>query len=156
MRKYMVLVMMVLLPAAGALIGGVAGPSMARTNYTVRVARRIKVEEERKLEDRTLESEAFREADGSVASLYERARDVQGRFRIGGVLFGAWCGVVLGLRFFVINREERRTIYDINQFRCVACTRCYLSCPREHLRLRELNPAYRRKTESPMESERGE
>ena len=39
---------------------------------------------------------------------------------------------------FSLVRVPREDKYYVDQGACVACARCYLSCPREHLRLKRL------------------
>ena len=127
-----------LLPLVGAAVGYSAGPFLARYDDTVQVAARLALEESEDLTEMTLESEAFRDTGRPVEELYADARGVIGRFRLGGALLGAWCGLVVGLKLAGQARIPTREIYDIDHSLCVSCARCFLNCPREHLRLKEL------------------
>ena len=60
MRKYAALILIVLLPAAGALLGWWAAPLFARAHYLVRQADQVRLEAADPAAPRTLESDAFR------------------------------------------------------------------------------------------------
>ncbi|HUW57889.1 MAG TPA: hypothetical protein VMZ92_14710 [Planctomycetota bacterium] len=131
MRKYIVLLAVVLLPVAGAFAGRLAGPVLARTHYTVYLADRIRLETADPTLERTLESTAFRTQGGRRDDLYAAASAVERRFVIGGSALGVWCGLVFALAVFGFNRTRRREIYEINYDACLACARCFRTCPRE-------------------------
>jgi NAD-dependent dihydropyrimidine dehydrogenase PreA subunit len=124
--------------AIGALLGWRAGAFFARENLTVQLAARIALEDATGTEERTLESEAFRGTDRPAAELYAEAARIERRFRIGSALLGAFCGLALGVQLLGQTRIPRSRIYFIDQDDCVSCARCFLSCPRERLRLKEL------------------
>ena len=122
----------------GALLGWRAGAFFARENFTVQLAARIAFEDASGTADRTLESEAFRGAERPAADLYAEAAQIERRFRIGSALLGAFCGLALGFQLLGQTRIPRSRIYFIDQDYCVSCARCFLACPRERLRLKEL------------------
>jgi hypothetical protein len=123
---------------AGAAIGYAAGPFLARASDTVRLATRVWHEESGRLDEQTLESAGWRSTGEAIASLMERARAVKDRYLWGGVLLGAWCGLVVACRLVASTRIEPHDDYHIDHAACVSCTRCFRSCPREHLRLKAL------------------
>ena len=137
MRKYIVLLAVVVLPVAGGFAGVPAGPVLARAHYVVRLADQIRLEADRPDVERTLESSAFRAQGGRRKDLYAAAADLERRFVIGGAALGAWCGLVFALAVFGLNRTRRREIYEINYDLCLACARCFRACPRERLRRKE-------------------
>ncbi len=120
----------------GALSGWWAGPFFARANLTVQVAARVALEDSQGLQERTLESEAFRGTGRPVQDLYDEAAGIVRSFRIGGALLGAFCGIVLGMMLFGQSAIPRRDTYTIDQDECVSCGRCFRACPRERLRLK--------------------
>ena len=133
------LMLLLLLVVVGGAVGYLAGPFLARAHPTVQLAARIRLEDSEKLDTRTLESEALRNTGRPVAELYTEARAVGRRMALGAALFGAWCGLVVGLKFCLQSRIPRRDIYEIDHARCVDCARCFIACPRERLRLKELH-----------------
>jgi len=132
------LALLVALPLVGAGTGRLAGPFLATANDTVQLAARISLEENGGLTERTLESEAFRAAGRPHSQLFAEARQMEGRFGLGGALLGAWCGLVISFKVFSLSRIRRQEEYEIDRATCVSCARCFLSCPRERLRLKAL------------------
>ena len=127
----------VLAAALGALLGWRAGAFFSRANPTVQLAARIALEEATGTPERTLESEAFRGAGRPVEELYAEATEVVRRFRIGS----AFLGLVVGLKLLGRARIPKSATYFIDRDECVSCARCFLSCPRERLRLKKLSGA---------------
>jgi len=123
-----------LLVLAGGLAGYAAGPLFARAHPRVRLAARIARENRGDLQETTLSSAAFRESGESPQALYAEARDIRGSMTIGGLLFGAWVGLVVGLKVIYTAREDGGEGYQIVPSMCVACGRCYESCPHERQR----------------------
>jgi len=146
----------ILLPLVLAVAGYLAGPSLARMNYTVELAHELTVGGagaaraagatvssvviggER--EDRAL---AFEAAGGVAAALRQRAAAVVSRFRLGAAALGAWCGLVVGVGLLTSSRRPRRREYEVDHGQCVACGRCFTSCPKEHERLKTLGKGRR-------------
>ena len=126
------------LTALGTVCGYVAGPYLARASDTVQLATQVWHEESERLEERSLESEAFHSTGEALETLLVRARSVERGYVWGGALLGAWCGLALGVRLVLASRMRRETVYHIDHGACVACCRCFLSCPREHVRLKRL------------------
>ncbi|MBL7223862.1 MAG: hypothetical protein ISS72_08415 [Candidatus Brocadiae bacterium] len=134
MTRNRALILLALLPAIGAVFGTGAGPLMARAHDTVRLAERVWRQEATGTKDTSEEVEAFRTTGRPATALFADARAIERRFRVGAALLGAFLGLVIGLKCagFAAVRCER--IYTVHQPDCVACGRCFLSCPREHVR----------------------
>ena len=128
------LALMAALPLIGGAAGYFAGPFLARGNATVRLAWQVHREAVAHAPP-TVESDAFRASGRATPELYAEAALLIGRFRTGGALLGVWCGLVVALKFAAAARERRRTLYEIDGADCVACGRCFLSCPQERARL---------------------
>jgi NAD-dependent dihydropyrimidine dehydrogenase PreA subunit len=124
--------------AIGGLLGWRAGAFFARESFTVQLAARIAMEDSTGTAERTLESEAFRGTGRPATDLYADAGQIERRFRVGSALLGAFCGLALGVQLLGQTRTPRSRIYFIDQDDCVSCARCFLSCPRERLRLKTL------------------
>lgn len=123
--------------ALGGFLGRRAGPFFAAENFTVRLAARIALEDAHGLTERTLESEAFRGAGRPAAELYAEAARIQRSFRIGAAFLGAFCGLALGMKALGRMGVSASSVYSIDRDDCLSCARCFLSCPRERLRLKK-------------------
>jgi hypothetical protein len=126
-----------ILPLAGAVGGYLAGPFVARVDDRVRLAARIWREESRGLQERTFESQVFRERGGSPRELYRQARRIQERMSFAAALLGAWCGLVVSFQVGMLLRVPRRPTYEIEYGQCVTCVRCFHTCPIEKERRRK-------------------
>jgi NAD-dependent dihydropyrimidine dehydrogenase PreA subunit len=133
--------LLLLLPVALAALGYFAGPAMSRMNATVALADQVVADKSTSDEDRSNELQAFYRTGQSKDDLAAEARQIEERFRFGAALFGFWCGLVAALKIAGAGRVGRRTIYEIDHGTCVACGRCFMSCPKEHERLKKLTLA---------------
>ncbi len=68
------------------------------------------------------------------------AAAVQRKFAVGGWVFGAWVGLVIGAKLISLSVRRRRTDYEPARGECFACARCFEFCPNELVR-RGLAPA---------------
>jgi NAD-dependent dihydropyrimidine dehydrogenase PreA subunit len=66
------------------------------------------------------------------SAAYQEAAAIHGRFDVGSWVFGGWLGLVLGMRMVGQSIRRHRREYEIDAGSCVACGRCYASCPVEH------------------------
>ena len=130
--------MIVLLPvlvAAGAWLGGLTGTNLVRRHRIVNLAERVHLEETGKAEGTTDASAAFRVTGAPVENLYADAYAVRRRFVLAGRLCGGWVGLVVGLKLITLAIRRKRHDYEADQTRCVACARCFRYCPQELQRL---------------------
>jgi NosR/NirI family nitrous oxide reductase transcriptional regulator len=118
-----------LLLVVGTFLGLAVYRPLARMHPVVRLAERVALEERGGVKGYTLESEAFRGAGQSLEELRAQAVGLRGWFRIGGMLAGAFLGLVLGLRVIAMSRVELRNEYTIAQSTCFSCGRCFEYCP---------------------------
>jgi len=142
----------------GAISGWLSGPSLANWNYIVKTAGEVWAEESSDSDaEWTDRSEAFRrtgapelveywkargmDLNGGSPSidlfglLYAQAGEIRGKFRVGGTFFGLWCGLVVGFSLVSAIMARRRPAYHPDPAHCVACGRCYWSCPVERERV---------------------
>lgn len=151
-------IIIVVLPVVLAAVGYLAGSVLARHNHVVNLAdqvlgKRFPADQEPSDAQRVfeayqkrLERERRRSGDEGLPVGEQAARDslraeaeaAFAGFRLGGAVFGAWCGIVAALRIAALRRVPRRTEYEIDQGACMACGRCFNYCPRERLRLKKL------------------
>jgi ferredoxin len=67
-------------------------------------------------------------------AMLTRAVEIRHRFASGGWWFGGFVGLVLGVKLISLSLQARRTDYEPDRGACVACARCFMSCPNEHAR----------------------
>lgn len=115
-----------------ALIGYFSAPALSRRDFTVKQAERVWLEEKGLVSDVSDESKAFRERGLPVEVLYGQAAAIQKKVRIAATVFGGWVGLAIGLKLIGLIIRRRRDGYTADPGGCVACARCYLSCPVEH------------------------
>ncbi len=135
-RLAFLLVLLPVLIAAGGWAGYQLRGWFAQAHPQVRVAQRIFEEENGQVEGTTDASDAFRATGRPKAELYADAAQIRDRFAIGGALFGAFVGLVIGGRLLSLSVKRQRTEYEADPAGCLACGRCYAYCPKEHERLK--------------------
>lgn len=77
-------------------------------------------------------AQAWRDQRQPAADAVLQARRVEADFRTGATWLGVWFGLVIGLRALLLARRRSRTGYEAEPGACVACARCYASCPVEN------------------------
>jgi polyferredoxin len=140
------LVLLPLLTAGMGALGGLLGPTMARAHWTVRLADRVKAEDEGKVKGATEASEAFRAGEKTTETLFAEAGEVESEFtsrwalpvvgRRAGLahLLGAFVGAVIGLKLVGLTIRRKVTDYEPDRASCLSCGRCFAYCPIEHAR----------------------
>ncbi len=118
----------------GAGLGNVAAPGLSQMNPTVQVAQRVLLEGQGEVAETTDQSDAFRASGNTPESLYAQADQIQAQFAIGSIMVGAFLGLVVGLKLVRVSIRRDRTGYEAQKAGCLACARCYQSCPQERLR----------------------
>ncbi len=135
--------LIVLLPAlvaAGFWLGTCLEVPLSRMHPEVRLAERIWAEETGKVEDVTEASDvtdasdAFRATGRRMEDLYGGADEIRRQFGEAAGWFGAWVGLVVGLKLIHLSLRRRRVDYQPDRTGCVACGRCFWYCPSEQAR----------------------
>jgi len=127
--------LMLLLPVlivVGGWMMSLGRPILARVHPKVRLANRLWLEEQGRVQGKTPMTEAFERQGRPSTDAYREAAAVHARFGIGSWAFGGWLGLVVGLRMIGQAIRRHRRDYDADPAACVACARCYASCPVEH------------------------
>jgi ferredoxin len=117
--------------------------TLSRDHATVRLAERIHLEATGAVSDTTDESDAFRRTGESLSHLYARAITVKDHFLTGSWILGGFVGLVVAGTLIGWALRRQRKDYEADRALCVACGRCFLSCPMEHERLKERDPSPR-------------
>ncbi|MEI6280264.1 MAG: 4Fe-4S binding protein, partial [Verrucomicrobiae bacterium] len=134
-RLAAMILLLPLLLGLGGWLGGLTGKNLARNHRTVNLAERVCLEESGRASGTTDTSAVFRATGAPVESLYADARTVRDRFVLAGRLCGVWIALVVGGKLIALAIRRKRHDYEADQSRCVACARCFLSCPQELQRL---------------------
>jgi ferredoxin len=122
----------ILMLAGAWLVGQLAGPA-ARLNPHVALA-------EQYLEDKDTPSPLVATSPDELALnrarldpqvIVTKAAELKRRVRIGGWIFGAWVGLVIGAKLISLSVRRARTDYEPDRGACFACARCFESCPQE-------------------------
>ena len=116
-------------------LGGVTGTTLARKHRLVNLAERIQLEDFGAVTGPTDASAAFRTSGTPTEELFATARQLQHRYILAGRLAGIWIGLVIALKLITLAMRRPRHDYETDRTQCVACARCYRSCPEELKRL---------------------
>ena len=136
------LAVIVVFMVAGWALGRYAAPALARQHYIVQVAEHI-YHDERVAEDifdldkQTFHSQAFRETGQPSHFIYDQAEEIVAAFRLASPWMGLFLGLVFALALCSIAYPRIRREYEADPALCVACGRCYMSCPVEHQRRKQ-------------------
>ena len=120
--------MLILLPvmtAALATLGYAGGPTLARLHRDDQLARDVK----QKLD--TDATKSFYDKGGQDEALYAHVTNIRHRMAVGAAAGGAFLGLIIGGRMVGYAMRRRKTEYTADRGMCVACARCYNSCPVE-------------------------
>jgi ferredoxin len=129
-RLALLLLLLPVLVAAGAFLVRQAAPVLARLHPAVRTAEQVYLSDKGVLDDAAApRATAFAASGAEVDTLRARAARVQRQFDAGSLLLGAWLGLVVGIKLIALAVRRRRAVYGIDPAACVACGRCYASCP---------------------------
>jgi ferredoxin len=83
---------------------------------------------------------ALERARQTPKEILTEAAHIRHKFAIGGWIFGAWVGLVIGAKLISLSVRRKRTDYEPDRGDCFACARCFEYCPNELVR-RGLMPA---------------
>jgi ferredoxin len=133
-RLFRLILLLPLFLGIGTGLGWFAAPGLASLHRDVRLVRRLEIEAADPSLEWSLESETFRASTRTREELDTSAAAVLRRFQRGSPILGIFLAVVLFCRLIASFSYAPSTVYRPDPSRCVACTRCYDSCPREHLR----------------------
>ena len=86
------------------------------------------------------DDQALDRARQAPKEILTEAAAIRRKFATGGWIFGAWVGLVIGVKLISLSVRRRRTDYEPDRGDCFACARCFEYCPNELVR-RGLMPA---------------
>lgn len=126
---------------AGAWLVSLSSETLARMDYTVRLAERIAMEDDGLVEGRTDASTAFRQSGESTEELFLSAHQIQDTYSWGAWILGAFLGLAVVGKLLLFSWEAPRMGYEADRADCLGCGRCFCSCPLERKRLKQLQSA---------------
>lgn len=114
-------------------IGGYQGRELwSRLDRTVQLAQAVEASERgAPAADQADHLTAWQSTGETPGALYARAAAITGKIGVGAGIAGAWLGAVIAFRLIKWGRGLPREIYDADSGTCVACARCFESCPVE-------------------------
>ena len=137
--------MLVLVPVlliGGGWLGSQFSAPASRLHPTVSLADQLVRAEgtPSKLSMLTPDDLALERARQAPKEILTEAAAIRRKFVTGGWIFGAWVGLVIGVKLISLSVRRRRTDYEPDRGDCFACARCFEYCPNELVR-RGLMPA---------------
>ena len=137
-RRRLTLLLLVLpvLIGLGALAGYQLAPAAARLHPTVALAEfHLRNQASpTKYPAMTPEALSLERAAADPETLIASAKRVRQRITLASWLLGAWVGLVIGAKLIALSVRVTRTDFEPDRGGCVACARCFLSCPNERVR----------------------
>ncbi|MGD0382555.1 MAG: 4Fe-4S binding protein [Thermoguttaceae bacterium] len=132
------LLLLPVLIGLGAVLGRYMEVPLAWLHPTVRLAEHVRREESGQTPNPSPENEnlineidAFHNTGRAVDDLYREASELTATFGVAGAWFGAWVGLVIGVKLIHLSVRRRRTDYEPDRSGCVSCGRCFWYCPGE-------------------------
>lgn len=132
----------IILIAGGAWAGLKLSPSAAQLDPTVAVAERYARQQIHPIQylPGTPEELALRRASDNPGEVLAMAKLIRHRFGLACQIFGAWVGLVFGIKLVTLSAPSGRTDYEPDRGACVECARCFVVCPHERRRVRAAGP----------------
>lgn len=128
-RLALFIVLLPVLVAGGAILVRQASPALSRLHPVVRQAEQVWLKEQGVITEDTNEILAYELTGKLNPVLYHEATVIRQRFETGSTVLGAWIGLVIGVLLIQLSLRRRRNIHEADPAACVACGRCYASCP---------------------------
>jgi ferredoxin len=149
-RLVWLLALLPLLVTVGAYLGRQFSLPASRLHPTVDLAERLVREQATSAKPEpqksngelpAVEDLALSRAQLAPAELLTEAAGIRRQFIIGGWIFGAWVGLVIGAKLVSLSARRPRTDYEPELGGCFACARCFEYCPRERVSKRVMSAA---------------
>ncbi len=136
-------VLVPVLMAAGGWVGWKFSMPASRLHPTVSLAERFVREKDTPPNTGLLSPDdlALDRARQSPKELLTAAVAIRRKFTLGGWIFGAWIGLVVGAKLISLSLYRQRTDYEPDRGDCFACGRCFEYCPNELVRRGVITPA---------------
>lgn len=137
-RVLVVLACVPLILAFFSILGYQSAMPIARQHRDVRLAELLHAEETGIVPERGTfrETRAFQKVlDPAVSDpseeQYQQAANIYHRVRTAMLYFGFWVGLVISVKLVALTLRRKRTEYEVDPTRCIACGRCFWYCPNQ-------------------------
>jgi len=130
-RLAALLLLLPVLICLGSVLGRNLEVPLSRLHPTVRLAEQMHLEDSGQIDPTSHETEAFRNTGRAVEDLYREASALVAIFGVAGAWFGAWVGLVIGVKLIHLSIRRRRADYEPDRSGCLSCGRCFWYCPGE-------------------------
>ncbi len=112
-------------------VGYLSGPTLALAHRDVQLAGAVMQQERQPVTPVPDEVKVFRDTGGTTDELYPQVQIIVHRFRIGAALVGVWMGLAISGKLIAYSIRRRNPDYTADPGTCIACARCFMSCPVE-------------------------
>lgn len=133
-RLLLYIILLPVLVAGGATLGYVVHPKLAGLDPIIELAGEVRQFENGQKKRMNDEVEAFQVSGMGVENLYSQADSKLHQFAVGSSLAGGWMGLIAGGSLILNSIFWRRRYYEPHRSGCMACGRCFNSCPRHRLK----------------------
>jgi NosR/NirI family transcriptional regulator, nitrous oxide reductase regulator len=140
-RGLLLVGMLPLLLLGGAWLGRSLAVPLSKTHPVVSLAERVAAEDAGQITEPNDASKAFRQTGRATDELVADALQVRKKFELGAALFGAFVGLVVGIKLLGLNYPRFPSTFEPNSSSCLSCGRCYAYCPKEIVRQKRFNRA---------------
>ena len=113
----------------GALAGLFLKTPISQLHPTVRLAERVAQEETGIYITTSAESEKFYASKIPTKELFLEAQKCKKKIGWGSGIFGAFIGLIIGLKLIFAAIIHHNKIYKPNKTTCFSCARCFKACP---------------------------
>lgn len=121
-------------------IGSRLNIPLSSQHFTVSLAEEILLENSGKRTEMTDATTAFRAAGKPTEELFEEARIIQDKFKVGGWIVGGFIGLIIWIKLINAFIRRKQPEYYIDTGMCLSCARCFSYCPYEQVRLGIITP----------------
>lgn len=118
-----------------AAAGWFGGGPLSAFHKTVQTARDVERHRLHLDDEPTFEAQAFEASLEGTEQLYTEAAAIRSNFKSMGGILGALVGIAFAVKLVLLSVRRTRSDYVADRGWCLSCGRCFMYCPKEHLRL---------------------
>jgi ferredoxin len=130
-RLILVVLLCPLIIVAGGFAGRMMSVPLSRINPQVALADQLVSGNPSQGTALSLEAEAFKTTGATEDSLFAEVKQITASFDTGGIIFGAFVGLVFSMSLIGLFMRKRVERYTPDRLLCFSCGRCMERCPIE-------------------------